>query len=220
MTTTSVENYLKAIYKLSVPLDSEEKVKPKSIANHLEVSLPSVTSMMKSLRADHLVHYESYRGVRLTEEGEKKALRVVRKHRLVEMFLVETLNFPWSEVHAEAELLEHAISDRLEASIAEFLGHPRFDPHGDPIPTVDGQLHRRELRVLSEMEKGETATIARVLSQKVQVLKHLTTLGLIPGATFRIENKLSFDGQMKIYCEKGVCEISQTLATMLLVEMD
>lgn len=219
MTTTSVENYLKAIYKLSGPLADDEKVKPKAIADHLEVSLPSVTSMMKSLRADLLVHYESYRGVRLTCEGEKKALRVVRKHRLVEMFLVETLSFPWSEVHAEAELLEHAISDRLEASIAEFLGHPKFDPHGDPIPTVDGELTRRELRVLSELEIGDNAKIARVLSQKVDVLKHLTILELVPGATFHVENKLSFDGQMTVKTGKGVCEISQTLAAVLLVEM-
>lgn len=218
MTTISVENYLKAIYKLSVSLEPEEKVKPKAIATHLEVSLPSVTSMMKSLRADYLVHYESYRGVRLTEAGEKKALRVVRKHRLVEMFLVETLNFPWSEVHAEAELLEHAVSDRLEAAICAFLGQPKFDPHGDPIPTVDGQLYRRELRVLSELEKGEEGTIARVLSQKVKVLEYLTTIGLVPGTEFKIENKLSFDGQMTLSSEKGIVEISQTLAAMLLVE--
>jgi len=220
MSTISVENYLKAIFQLSARLKAEEKVKPKLIANHLDVSLPSVTSMMKSLRDCYLVHYESYQGVRLTEEGEKKALRVLRKHRLVEMFLVETLDFPWSEVHAEAELLEHAISDRLETYIAQYLGNPLFDPHGDPIPTVDGELPRRNLTVLSELERGDLATICRVLSQKVDVLKHLTLLGLIPGATIEVLEKLSFDGQMRLKSSIGVAEVSKTLSMMLMVQCD
>lgn len=217
MTTISVENYLKGIYKLSLNLADEEKVKAKMIADHLHVSLPSVTSMMKSLTKDGWVIYESYRGVRLTEVGNRKALGVIRKHRLMEMFLVQTLNFPWEEVHDEAELLEHAISDKLEAHIAEFLGHPRFDPHGDPIPTVEGEVEYRQLRRLAESNEGDEVIIARVMSQSAEVLRHFGFLGLVPDSLVHVVDKLVFDGQMTLKNQKGTCTISSTLANILLI---
>ena len=137
MTTISVENYLKAIYQLA---QLESPVKTKAVADSLDVSLPSVTSMMQSLSGDEMVVYTPYKGVTLTEKGRAAALSVIRKHRLVEMFLVQTLDYTWDEVHAEAEQLEHAISNELAQRMDDFLGNPSFDPHGDPIPTADGEV--------------------------------------------------------------------------------
>lgn len=215
MPTISVENYLKAIY--SHQGEKGRRVKTKEIAEELNVSLPSVSGMIKSLAQDRLVDYEPYRGVILTEEGRRMALRVIRNHRLIEVFLVQTLGYPWDEVHAEAERLEHAVSDKLVERIDSFLGSPRFDPHGDPIPTAAGELHRREMMNLNDAQEGMVLKVERVLDQTPEVLRYLDRIGLRPGASLEVREILSFDGQMFLSVNGDEVTISESLAGKMLV---
>src|SRR5437667_6013049 len=147
MPTRAVQDYLKAIHRLG---GAEEMVSPNDIAARLGVRAPSVTGMLKRLAESGLINYEPGRGAKLTERGRTEALRVIRRHRLVELFLTQVLKLDWSEVDAEAESLEHAISPRLEQAIADHLGEPLEDPHGHPIPSRTGELRRRDLKRLSE----------------------------------------------------------------------
>lgn len=199
MPTVSVENYLKAIFHLQQR--SGGRVKTKEIADRMEISLPSVTSMLKSLSDDAHVEYEKYKGVRLTDEGRLLALQVIRKHRLIELFLVHTLGYTWDEVHAEAERLEHAISDKLAARIEHFLEHPRFDPHGDPIPTADGEIFEHDAIPLDKVEVGACVRVERVLDQDSEVLRYLERVGFIPHISCIVREVLSFDGQMFLELE-------------------
>lgn len=218
MPTISVENYLKAIYHLES--HGEVPVKTKSLAGRLEISLPSVTSMLKSLARDGLVDYQPYKGAQLNDEGTRAALRVIRKHRLVEVFLVKTLGLSWDEVHEEAELLEHAVSKTLVSRIDDFLGHPKFDPHGDPIPTADGQIHRPETIRLDEAELGDRYRLERVLDQEPEVLRYLDKIGLTLNQNFSVVEILSFDGQIFVQIHDSDprrAAISQALASRLLV---
>jgi DtxR family transcriptional regulator, Mn-dependent transcriptional regulator len=215
MPTTSVENYLKAIY--SRQGGEERRVKTKEIAEALEVSLPSVSGMVKSLADEGLVDYEPYRGVRLTEEGKKAALRVIRNHRLIEVFLVQTLGYSWDEVHAEAERLEHAVSDKLVGRIDAYLSFPRFDPHGDPIPTAEGEVHHRDVSLLRDAEAGMTLRVERVMDQTPEVLRYLDRIGLRPGSTLHVDEVLSFDGQMFLRVGGEEVSISDRLAGKMLV---
>lgn len=214
MPTISVENYLKAMYHLQ---HRHGRVKTKQLADQLCVSLPSVTSMLQSMGSDALVEYQPYKGALLTTRGEKVALKVIRKHRLIEMFLVETLEFTWDEVHAEAELLEHAVSDKLAQRIDDFLGNPQFDPHGDPIPTADGEVVHRAVIPLHEAVPGMEVQIARVLDQQPDLLRHLTRIALVPGATLSVVEVLPFDGQMTVKVGEESATISRSLASRLLV---
>lgn len=216
MPTISVENYLKAIFHLQSEVP-DERVKTKEIAEHLEISLPSVTSMLKSLSDEGLVEYVPYKGAHLTGQGRKMALKVIRNHRLIEVFLVRTLGYSWDEVHAEAELLEHAISDKLAERIDRFLAHPRFDPHGDPIPTADGQIFRHDAIALSDAEVGMRVRIERVLDQQPEVLRYLEKIGLTPSATLEVAEVLPFDGQMLLTIEGLKASVSASLASRLLV---
>lgn len=214
MPTISVENYLKAIYTIQT---RHGKVKTKAIAERLDVSLPSVSSMLQSLAADGLVEHIPYKGAKLTDHGTKMALNVIRKHRLIEMFLVDTLDYSWDEVHVEAEQLEHSVSDTLAQRIDDFLGNPQFDPHGDPIPTADGKVFHREAFPLNEAEPPNQFMITRVLDQQPDVLRHLTKLGLTPNASIEVLDVLPFDGQMTVRVSDEEATISRTLASLLLV---
>ena len=176
MPSPSVENYLKAIFHLSQR--QEGWVKTKQLAERLEVSLPSATNMMQSLAEAGLVDYRPYHGVTLTGTGRLEALRVVRVHRLLEEFLVRTLGLGWDEVHDEAELLEHAVSDKLAARMDAFLGYPQVDPHGDPIPTADGDLVRSEGPRLAELQPGQRFRVVRVFDQDPERLRNLASWGL------------------------------------------
>lgn len=215
MPTTSVENYLKQIYHLQAA--GEARVKTKDLAERLAISLPSVTSMLKSLSREGLVDYRPYRGVRLSEQGREVALRVVRNHRLIEVFLVRTLGYSWDEVHEEAERLEHAVSQELVSRIDAFLGRPKFDPHGDPIPSADGRIHERCATPLSEASEGDEVRIERVLDQEPAVLQHLERVRLTPGDTCEVQEVLPFDGQMHLIVDGREVSISQSLASRLLV---
>lgn len=215
MPSTSVENYLKGIYQLQRRGDG--RVKTKVLADHLGLSLPSVTSMMKSLAGLALVDYQPYQGVELTPSGEEAALRVLRNHRLVELFLVRTLGFSWDEVHAEAERLEHAISDKLADRIDAYLGHPRFDPHGDPIPTRDGRVEVLSGTPLSRVEVGVESTLVRVLDQDPELLRYLDAQGLRPGVQVVLRAADPFGGSLHLDGPHGSIAIARAVGERLLM---
>src|ERR671917_1948332 len=157
--TRSVEDYLKAIYRLS---PAGRPASTSEIAQLLALSPPSVTGMVKRLSEHGLLEHVPYRGVQLTDEGRRAALRMVRRHRLIEAYLVEFLGYSWDTVHDEAERLEHAVSDTMVERMASALGHPQVDPHGDPIPAADGSIQELSCTALSDIPVGETVEIHRV----------------------------------------------------------
>ncbi len=183
----SAEDYLKHLYLLghaSEPAarDGAGKVSTQALAGALEVAPASVTGMLRKLTEQGLVAHAPYQGAGLTAEGERVALEVLRHHRLLELFLHRALGVPLDEVHEEAERLEHALSERLEARIAAWLGDPTHDPHGDPIPTLAGELPERAERRLTQLAPGETAAVARVPDHDPASLRALIAAGLTPGA--------------------------------------
>ena len=182
MPTSTVEDYLKAILLEEQVLQANELVTMGQIANALDVAPGTVTAMVKTLVKLGMVTYEPYSGVRLSEEGRREAINVLRRHRLIELFLVEVLGLDWSEVHDEAERLEHAISEKLIDRIDKLLGYPKVDPHGDPIPNVAGELQEKELVALEHAPPGEIVTIARVSDQEEAFLRFVEKHGLRPGA--------------------------------------
>lgn len=219
MPTISVENYLKTIYHLEQR--TGERVKNKDIAERLAISLPSVTSMLKSLAEDGLVDYKRYKGVELTERGRKLALKVIRKHRLVELFLVQTLDYNWDEVHAEAERLEHAISDELAARIERYLSFPSHDPHGDPIPSADGQVLESEAVPLDQVVVGAGVEMERVLDQDPELLRYLERIDLVPGRRGHVTEVLPYDGQLFLSIDEGdPVALSRAVASRILVVVD
>ncbi|HKY60613.1 MAG TPA: metal-dependent transcriptional regulator [Gemmatimonadota bacterium] len=184
--TPPVEDYLKAIYALSREDLGEDRVSTSAIAERMQVSAASATSMMQRLAEMKLVHYVPYQGVSLTEAGEKIALEVIRHHRLLELYLAEALGYPWDAVHDEAERLEHVISEEFEDRIDAMLGHPTTDPHGHPIPPKTGRMPDEEQRRLSEVEPGEVVVVRRVHDRDVGALRALSLLKLFPGVELRV----------------------------------
>jgi DtxR family Mn-dependent transcriptional regulator len=181
MPSLTVENYAKAIYQLAQATDGGA-VATGQISAALGVLPGTVTSMLKTLDESNLATYTPYEGVRLTPSGRALALRVLRRHRLIEQFLSETLNLTWDEVHEEAEHMEHAVSDALIDRIDAYLGHPPTDPHGDPIPKADGTIIAATARSLVECEAGDRFEIARVIDQSPEFLRRLSQIGLAIGA--------------------------------------
>jgi DtxR family Mn-dependent transcriptional regulator len=177
----TIENYVKAIYQLCDG-ESEASAATGKVAAVLAVSPGTVTSMLKSLKETGLAEYTPYEGVRLTEAGRKLALRVLRRHRLIELFLARTLQMSWDEVHEEAENMEHAVSDFLIDRIDDFLGHPAADPHGDPIPRADGTVRASATQALSQARVGQRFRIERVVDQSPDFLRYLSETGLPLGA--------------------------------------
>lgn len=183
MLTQAVQDYLKAIHSLG---GADTTVLPVAIAARLEVRAPSVTGMLKRLAEAGWIHYESGRGARLTAKGVAEARRVIRRHRLVELFLTRVLGLDWSEVDVEADALEHAISPRLEQALAAHLGEPLEDPHGHPIPTPEGRLTARKLQRLCDFRAGQEVIIREAQDDNPARLRRWQELGLMPGATVRI----------------------------------
>lgn len=179
----AVQDYLKAIHRSG---GTSRSVPPGEIAAAMSVKAPSVTGMLKRLQDAGWINYTTKSGATLTDSGRTEALRVIRRHRLVELFLTQVLKLDWSEVDAEAEALEHAISPRLEAAIASYLGEPLEDPHGHPIPSSTGELRHRDLLRLSEFRDGQTVVIREAQDDNPARLRHWRELGLTPGATVRI----------------------------------
>lgn len=189
------EDYLKAIFHLG---RDGGKVQTTVLARQLGVSKPSVTSMLKRLAEKGLLDYAPGRGAALTEEGRLATMRVVRRHRLLETFLVEVLGLDWSEVHEEAEVLEHHLSARMVDAIDRVLGHPSEDPHGHPIPDAQGRLRTRELLPLRALGAGERATVREVRTAEALRLQRWKELGLVPGAALVMKHRQDLEDVMHI----------------------
>lgn len=196
MLSYTEENYLKAIYRLS---DGGIKaVLTNEIAESMSTKAASVTDMIKKLSNKNLISYEKYYGAKITRQGKSQALAVIRKHRLWETFLVDTLHFSWDEVHDVAEQLEHIHSPLLIEKLDEFLGYPTADPHGHPIPDKDGKLHSPRLIPLSESELNKKLVIRSVKDGAPPFLQYLSKIGIYIGATIVIVDKIVFDGSLEV----------------------
>ena len=184
MVSPKVEDYLKSIYRLQ---DGDTPVAPSALAAAMGVKPPTVTKMLQRMADDGLVHYERYRGARVTAQGEEQALEVLRRHRLLELFLTEYLGYDWAEAHDEADVLEHHISETLEGRIATLLGFPTVDPHGEPIPTVDLEIRQSETQEsLGACEQGVTAVVSEVRDSNSDVLAYLGDAGVALGTRIRV----------------------------------
>ena len=213
--TAAVQDYAKAIYTLE---SRDGAASTTELAALLEVRPASVSGMLRKLSALGLVEHERYHGVRLTERGRKVALEVIRHHRLVELFLVESLGMTWDEVHDEAEVLEHALSEELEELIAAKLGNPTVDPHGDPIPSRELKLAETPLPSLAELEPGETATFVRISDTDPDMLRFLGERGIVPGTRLKLVEQQPFDGPLFVKAGRETHVLGATLARAMHVE--
>lgn len=210
------ENYLKAVYHLSDA--GEHDVSTNAIAEEMNTKAASVSDMLRRLSAKELVIYKKYQGVKISESGKKSALQVIRKHRLWEVFLVEKLKFNWDQVHEIAEQLEHIKSSLLIQRLDEFLGHPKFDPHGDPIPDENGLFKEKPQVPLFEVAINDTGIVVAVKDTNPLFLQHLDKVGIYLGAKTKIIDKVQFDGSMEILVDnKNKLFISKEIAQNVLV---
>lgn len=215
MLTSTEENYLKAI----LALENEGAVSTNALADRMETKASSVTDMIRKLAEKELVDYQKYKGVSLTVSGKDAALRIVRKHRLWEVFLVEKLNFGWDEVHEIAEQLEHIQSVQLTDRLEEFLGFPKFDPHGDPIPDKNGTIVRRKKAcLLNEMELTIPATVVGVNDSSPAFLQFLDRQGVQLGDTLILLEKYEFDDSMLVETKNGTINFSHAVVMNICVE--
>jgi DtxR family Mn-dependent transcriptional regulator len=210
----SIEDYLKAIYKLQSL--QEGGVSTSQLAKEMGVANASVTNMLKRLSKLGMVDYQSYYGTTLTSSGEKIALEMIRHHRLLELYLKEMLGYSWDEVHDEAEKLEHYISEQFEDKISELLNHPTVDPHGDPIPTKDGEMPVIKTKKLSSVKPGISCIVQRVKNQDSKILRKLERSGIIPGVKVTIVDKNEESG-LHLDIEGGKTHISNSLAAQIYV---
>ncbi|MGH8905126.1 MAG: metal-dependent transcriptional regulator [Egibacteraceae bacterium] len=212
MITGAVEDYLKRIYALQA---EEQAATTSKIATRLAVSAPSVSAMLRRLESEELVSRVPPRAVKLTAYGQEHALRVIRRHRLLEAFLVQVLGLRWDEVHDEAERLEHAVSDRLIARIDAMLGHPTHDPHGDPIPPERGPHDERWGDPLARAPAGARFHVERVSDQDSEALRHLATLGIRPGVTLEVEGRDPFGGPLWVLLDGRRHAVGPPLAAIV-----
>jgi DtxR family Mn-dependent transcriptional regulator len=213
------EDYLKAIYYLE---EEAAPVATSALAERLGVAQPSVTDMLhkRAQNRPQLVNYKLRHGVTLTPAGKKIALEVIRHHRLIELYLTEELNYDWDEVHAEAERLEHVISEEFEDKIAERLGRPALDPHGDPIPAKDGSVAPSPHLTLGDLEAGQAAIVTRVRDDDPAVLRYLTELGISLRTRILVESRTPFDGLVQVTVGDRSHVLSQTVTDRIFVEIE
>ncbi|MES2617206.1 MAG: metal-dependent transcriptional regulator [Bacteroidota bacterium] len=210
------ENYLKALFILA---NDKGEVSVNELSKKLGIKMPTVNSMMKKLAVKKLVHYESYKPLKLTDKGKKIAALIIRKHRLTEMYLVEKMGFGWEEVHAIAEQVEHIQSPSFFDKMDELLGFPKADPHGSPIPDRNGKMTWANYTKLSECEAGDTVKIVAVTNSSNEFLKFLNTRDLSLGLQLKIKSVEVFDGSMTIvYGKKKAETVSRMVSEKLLVE--
>lgn len=210
------ENYLKALFSLS---NDEGEVNVNDLSKHLDIKMPTVTSMMKKLSAKELVHYESYKPLRLTEKGRKEAALIIRKHRLTEMYLVEKMGFGWEQVHEIAEQIEHIKSPDFFAKMDELLDYPKFDPHGSPIPDKNGKMVWKSYNKLSECKQGDTVKVSAVINTSDEFLKFLNSREIYLGLKMKINSVEPFDNTMVVSYDKRSSEmLSHIVCERLLVE--
>ena len=213
----SEENYIKAIFHLQGSVDN---VTTNELANELKTKPASVTDMMKKLKAKKLLNYQPYQGFRLNQEGNKVALGIIRRHRLWEYFLAEKLNFTWDEVHEVAEDLEHVTNKKLIDKLDEFLGFPRVDPHGDPIPDANGKVESSKKICLIELSPGITATVSSVSDQSSEILELLEHKKIAIGTKLELKKKFDFDNSMEIKIrQQPAFTISRQLAENIFVQI-
>src|SRR6266487_3460202 len=215
--SSAVEDYAKAIYALE--RRGEGAVSTNALAERLGVTPASASGMVKRLDEMGLVSHEPYRGVQLTSEGLRLALEVIRHHRLLELYLAEQLGVPWDRVHAEAEVLEHVLSEELEELIATKLGNPTRDPHGDPIPTRDGRIEERPTASLQDLEPGDAGVFVRVSDAHPQMLRYLSERGIAPGDRLEVIDKQPFDGPLFARFGDDVHVLGGELARSMRVEV-
>ncbi len=211
-----MEDYIKAIFNL---LQKKGKANTNDLAKSMKVSAPTVTQMVKRLVDLKLVTHEPYKGVSLTESGNKMALETIRHHRLIEQYLYEALGVPWDKVHKEAEKLEHVISEDLEKRIAEALNHPTHDPHGSPIPSKDLVLESEDLCLLTELEAGAKGTISEVPDEDPDLLRYLDQLGLKPDTAFTLKKIEPYGGSIVLEIDNNNVYVGSEAASEIRVKI-
>jgi DtxR family Mn-dependent transcriptional regulator len=214
LVSRSAQDYLKAIYKLQ----GADPVQTSAVAEQLRVAAPSATNMIGKLAEAGYLRHTPYHGVELTEEGAQVALRVIRRHRLWELFLHQALGVPIEQLHGEAERLEHELSDELEAHISRHLGEPTHDPHGDPIPTREGELSITAYTPLSALPVGASSVVRRVPDSDPELLRYLSSLGLLPGARVEMLRREPFKGPLSVQVDRTDRMLGHELASRVLVE--
>jgi DtxR family Mn-dependent transcriptional regulator len=215
MPSEQIENYLKNIYKLQ---ESEGKVTTSLLSEKLQISPPSVSEMIKKLAEEGSLKYTPYRGVELTEQGRRKALRIIRRHRLWELFLFEVLKYDWDEIDEEAERLEHITSEKLEQRLDAALGFPTHDPHGDVIPSPDGKVVTIQRTTLAAVKPGKSVTVSRVSDDDPEILKYASKLGIALKRKIKVKEKMKFDGSLRVEIAGKEHFISAKLAENIFVE--
>jgi len=214
MLSESIQDYLKAIYHLR---QEDERATTSALSAHLNVSAASVTGMLKKLAELGLVIYEPYQGATLTPAGEKAALEVIRHHRLLELYLTQAMGYSWDQVHAEAERLEHVISEDFEERMASLLGDPAFDPHGDPIPTRSGQVAPSSYRTLHEADEGSLVRVERIRDEDPALLREVAILGLWPQTRLLVGAR-DADATLTVYFSSGQpCRVSVRIASNIFI---
>jgi len=214
--TPVVEDYLKTIWKLQQQEDAP--VATSRIAEQLGLTAAAVTAMVKRLAEQRLVAHEPYYGVRLTGAGELAALRIIRRHRVLELFLQEVLGYAWDRVHDEAERLEHAASDELIERLATLLGDPARDPHGAAIPSAEGEIDRESHPLLAELPVGRIARVLEVTTGDAEHLRYLGSLELYPGASVQVTERAPFSGPLSILVNGTPCVLDNSMAERIIVE--
>lgn len=214
----AVEDYCKAIFTLQSR--TQAPVPTNALAERLSITPGSVSAMVRRLGELGLTEHVPYRGVTLTEEGRSIALEVIRHHRLIELFLAETLDMPWDRVHAEAEVLEHVISEELEQLIAQKLGEPTIDPHGDPIPSVKLELAEHSTHSLDSLKEGQAGVFVRVSDSDPEMLRYLSKRGISPGSRLEVIERQPFDGPLLVSFDGRRQAIGGTLAKAMRVDLD
>ena len=219
MISHAVEDYLKAIYELE---EEFGKVSTSALAEQLNVAPASVTGMLQKLAEERprLVRYERHHGVELTPAGRKIALEIIRHHRLIELYLAESLGYEWDKVDAEAEKLEHVISEEFEDKISALLGDPTVDPHGDPIPAKDGSVATRSRQALSEMNAGQTVRVTRVRDDDPAFLRYLAELGISPQTMLSVTDKSPFEGPMHVTVGNRSHALGKHVTDKIFVEVE
>jgi DtxR family Mn-dependent transcriptional regulator len=215
--TISIQDYLKHIYELT---ENGESASTNALAKKLNISAPSVTGMIQKLASARpaLVTYQKHQGVTLTDEGQKAALEVIRHHRLLEAWLVQTLGYSWDEVHAEAERLEHVISEDFEERIAAAMGHPSRDPHGELIPTADLKMPLDDSTPLSALRPTQSGTITRVIASDTELLRYLEGLELVPGTRLQVKDYSPFDHNLTIKVGRKSIVLGLSITGKIFVE--
>lgn len=215
--TISIQDYLKHIYELT---ENGETASTNALAEKLKIKPASVTGMVQKLASAKpaLVEYQKHQGATLTKEGRKAALEVIRHHRLIETWLVQTLGYSWDEVHEEAERLEHVISESFERRIAAAMGHPMRDPHGELIPTADLKMPLDNTTPLSALRPNQTGTVQCVKAADTELLRHLETMGLIPGAEIEVKEYSSFDHNITVKVGRKTTVLGLNITSKIFIE--